>query len=224
MRAGLFNPPHLDFNSYRQMMRGLLVYHYDPKEFTTAVTGTGVATLYPNGVDLRSGTTASSDARAYLTIDGLHPALTVGGRINFDYPLDFAFWVSAEDSNANFRRRVQIKNATTHAVLAESGFGIELQNLALFGESYGSSLATLNLSTTLTSGRAYKILISHYPGSRIEWYVDGILVGTQSTAANIPSGTSTTARSIVATMGNEAAAASGKLFAGAFQLMQKVTT
>lgn len=221
--GGLHNPPFADFLSERQMLKTFLRLHYSPPDFSSAVTGTGVVALNGFEADVRSGATAASDARAYTEVDGLHPAQTVGGRVNFDYPLLFACWFYVTTSNAAFTRYVQFKAATTHGILAASGLGIEVANLAATGETYGAARSTVALGS-LTAGRPYKLLVAHYPGVKVEFWLDGALSGTITTTANIPSGDSSTKRHILASAGNGAASASAVLIAGGFQIVQKATT
>lgn len=215
-------PAYLDFASLRRTLTKCHLYYLAPNaQWTTAVTGSGTATLYAYNFDLRT-TTADGQARAYAILDGLHPGLTIGSRINFDYPLIFAFWVSAEGTHANITRYVQIKNATTHGDLAEQGVGIKISNLSCIGESYGTARGTVNLMT-MTQGQAYKVLIAHFPGSRVEFWVDGTLLGTISTTANVPSGSSTTSRSIVTSIDNTGSGVIAKMFTGTHILVQRST-
>ena len=109
--------------------------------------------------------------------------------INWGKAKCFIFDIMVAGSDAECTRRFQIKPAAGEGVLAAVGLAIEVQNLALFGETYGAARATLTLNTTLTQYLTYQIMIVHYPGSRVAWYVNGVLKGTYTTVANIPSGT-----------------------------------
>lgn len=55
----------------------------------------------------------------------------------------------------------------------------------------GTALGVVGLGVTLTTLIDVSIAVIHDPSvPKIEWYVNGVLKGTQSTAANIPSGMS----------------------------------
>lgn len=110
-------------------------------------------------------------------------------RTNWDRLLYIIFVYTRAASDAEVIARFQWKETNAEGALAAKGIGVRVDNLALMGESYGVALGVVNLGTALVSGRGYKIMIILDPDTpKIEWYVDRILVGTQSTVNNIPSG------------------------------------
>ncbi len=108
--------------------------------------------------------------------------------IDWDTAKVYLFNIMASGSDVQALRRFQIKCVNGEGILAAMGLGIELQNLLLFGETYGAARGTVNTTLTLTEWENYQIMIVHYPGSRVEWYANGVLLGTYTTAANIPNG------------------------------------
>lgn len=158
--------------------------------WTEAVTGSGSTAQQVAYSQTRTGTTLNSTARRYTETIGGFASSSVFG-INYDKPLIFRFNIGRATSEANAVGRVQLKTVQTEGALAAKGLGIRLLNFALYGESYGTAGAFVDLSTTLTDAFNYQVEIRHYPADRIEWWVDGVYKAQQSTAANIPSGTQT---------------------------------
>ncbi len=153
----------------------------------TSHTGSGGSSLAPFMLNLWTGTTANS--RALLNTQYV-VGFSVGGDyryLNYDKKLYIIFNLNSTNNDVEGVVRFQIKDVLTEGALEQKGVGIRLDNLALKGESFGTSLGVIVL-TTLTVDLIYQIVIILYPGSKIEWYVNGVLVGTQSTAANIPTG------------------------------------
>lgn len=157
--------------------------------WTAAVTNSGTtAATAAMFFSVATGTTANSTARLYAAARGF--SVVDGGYDKFNtakklYML-VDLWRSSSDAQAV--AHFHLKTATTEGVLAQSGMGIQIDNLALKGESYGSELGTVDLNATLTNNTSARVAMVLYPGSKIEWYVNGNLSGTQSTAAKIPTG------------------------------------
>ena len=158
-------------------------------DWTTAFSGSGAAYVVPALLFLSTGATVSSVARAYGEANFSHG---VTGTSKFNYDKDFRLILSIYRyiSLATAIARIQIKAVTTEGVLANKGIGIQIRTLTLVGESYGTSLATTG-SQVLTNDKLYHLEIRYSAGASIKWYVDRVLLATQSTAANIPSGTAT---------------------------------
>lgn len=136
---------------------------------------------------LQTSATASSSALAY----SLHPHLTrssSGGQAHLwdmTTPWEICFNVARTNSDAECVAYMQFKQVTTHGDLAAVGLGVRIDNLACYGESYGSARGSVSMGN-LTDTRSHKIGIRLYPGVKVEFYLDGVLVATQSTAANVP--------------------------------------
>ena len=157
--------------------------------WTEAVTGSGVTTQDVMRQTVTTGTTASSTARRYVEARGFGVDASADWKFDFDKKtyLIFNYWRYQTD--AQVIARFQLKEVTTEGALAAKGFGLRADNFALTGESYGTALGTVDLGVTITTDTYRRILIIHDPSvPKIEFYVDGVLKGTQSTAANMPSG------------------------------------
>lgn len=161
--------------------------------WTEVVTGSG-ATTQGYLQDVSTGITATSTAARYMTPAGLGMGLAAQ-YIDWDYPIYLYIpYYNRGSSDAEAVARIQLKLVATIGQLADKGFGIQIDNLALTGESYGTARGTVDLSTTLTVDITYAFLIVFTPGASVAFYVDSgngfTLKGTYSTAANVASGNS----------------------------------
>lgn len=152
---------------------------------TIVLSGASVV-VYDKRIARKTGVTASSSIITYWGLD-LSPT-TAFPRIDWDKKASVFFSIIRRASDAQNVTRVQLKAATAIGILAEAGVGLQIDNLALTGEAYGSSRGTVDLSTSLTAGVPAYIEIRHLPAERIEFLVNGISKGTITAAANIPSG------------------------------------
>lgn len=155
---------------------------------TAAVSGTATTQSLVPYAQLRTGATAGSVARLYSTdtVSGLSQNQIFN--TDFGKPLVMTFSLTRITTGASALGRVQFKTVQTDGALAAAGIGLQISNYDIFGESYGSSVATVNLGVTMADAQTYRIDIVHYTGVRVEWWVNGVLKGIQTTAANIPSG------------------------------------
>lgn len=155
---------------------------------TAATSGTGTTQTLVQYAQLRTGSTAGSLARLYSadTVSGLSQNQLFN--TDFGKPLKCSFLLTRIGAGASSVGRVQLKQTQADGALVAAGIGIQINNYDLYGESYGSSDATVNLGVTMADAQTYRVDIVHYPGVRVEWWVNGVLKGAQATAANIPSG------------------------------------
>jgi len=170
--------------------------------WTASNTGTGGNGGNISYMYVLTGTTASSRGLVYALMNGFEEAGGIWSYFNYDKKLYLIFNYRRNGSDSEAVARFQLKRANTEGALADLGIGIRADNLDLIGESYGTELGEVDLGTTLATDRVSQIVIIHYPGSKIEWYVDGTLKGTQSTAAKIPSGSSASANYLVSSIVN----------------------
>lgn len=152
----------------------------------------GSATIAQSPVRLiaNSGESAGSTALASIGTFGLR---TGGGesRVNFNKRMLISTVVLITSENAAFVRYLQLKQGDTHGDMTAKGVGIKINNAGLFGESFGTERGEVDLATTLTTWEDYKLDIEvNSPEGFVKWYVDGVLVGTQTSAVAIPSGRS----------------------------------
>jgi len=181
--------PHIP-EALATLLKGGNVFHIPVNAgWTQSNAGSGSVTFHPVHMDLDTSTTANSRALAYGRLYALGLDPVAFDYANWDKKLYLIFGIARGNSDAEAVFRIQIKYPWTEGALTATGIGIRVDNLAIFGESYGTALASIDLGVTMTGGKGYQIAIIHYPGVSIRWFVNGVLKGTQSTAANIPSGT-----------------------------------
>ena len=172
--------------------------------WTASVTGSGSTTSNATYNQTRTGTTLNSTSvlATSSTVGGFAGASIFG--VDYTKPLVFRFGVGRATAEPNAVGRVQIKTVTAEGALAAAGIGIRVSNYALYGESFGSAGAFVDLSTTLTDTYLYEIEIRHYPGQRIEWWVNGAFAAQTTTTANIPGAVETSylVHSLVTTVSN----------------------
>ena len=152
------------------------------------VAGSGASEQDMSFLVVGTGTTVNSRALLWSTLYGICPGIDLEA-FNWDKKLYLLFSIIRNASDTEVVARVQIKPATTEGELAGGGIGLRIDNFALVGESYGTALGTVGLNVTMTDKVPYQIAIIHYPGEKIEWWVDGVLKARQTATANIPSGT-----------------------------------
>jgi len=158
----------------------------------SSIANSGAIWDQPTVIRASTGATANSKALVYWGVYGLTTGTQTRGLIDWDKKLHFACGLSRYLSDAECVARLQLKEAITEGILAAKGIGIEINNLAVVGEGYGTSRAETDLSTAFTSLKEYDLHIIHYPGSKIEWYIDNVLKGTEDTSGNFPTGNSGT--------------------------------
>jgi len=186
----------LDFNS-QEVTNSFQTYRALVKEsrrplvtftgWTSSVVGSAAVTAYGNRLTLTTGTTSGSSALAYLPAFGLSPPGYYWDRVDWATPLSVIGYVAREVSDANAVARLNLSN-TPGGNLVGKGLGIKIYNLALYGESYGTARCEIDLATSLSMDVASQIEIRLTPGSKIEWFVDGALVGSTTDASCIPTG------------------------------------
>jgi hypothetical protein len=167
--------------------------------WTSSVTGSGVAAQYPLYLYIHTGTTANSSALYYTPVWLLNT-----GDINYRYidwtkDIEIHFTIERDASDTEVVARFQLKETNTEGQLAGKGIGIEIQNLTLYGESYGNARETVSLGT-LTQNRRTTIKIIK-TGTTLQFYVNGTLAGT-ITGNNVPNTAATVSAYLVASIKN----------------------
>lgn len=140
-------------------------------------------------LEVDTSDTPNSGAKASTDLSQLNPGVAPSSAISYDRKLIFSFLLTRLHLDSEVVGRVQIKTVNTEGAFADKGIGLRVDNLALVGESYGSSLGGTDLGTTLSDDRPVRIDIILDPGVSIEWKVEGVSKGRQTTAANFPTGT-----------------------------------
>lgn len=150
---------------------------------------TTVASPRPRWMAVNTGVTANSFAILSTPAWGLHPNAGQYNQINFDKRMVIVAALCRIGSNhAQAVRRLHIKAGAASADLAARGIGIKVIDYNLWGESYGTQQGLVNLSTVMGANLLYRIVIIITPGQRIDWWVNGVNCGSQTTAAAIPTG------------------------------------
>ena len=158
--------------------------------WSATVTGSGTTGQALTYLQVATGVTASSTARLSVLLRSMGIGVTTWNEINWAKKLYVYMVLNRRLSDTEAIARFQVKTVSTEGQLAAVGIGLQFDNLAVTGESYGTERGTVALSTTLTTSVPVRILIVLTPGVSIEFYVNDVLKGTISTAAAIPTGTS----------------------------------
>jgi hypothetical protein len=154
---------------------------------TKVGSGNGYATIY--GYHVETGVTPNSSCIGYSA-----PAISLGKsyyQIDWDRALIMHLYLERVNSDAEAVAYLQLKQTTWPPLpvdIADVGLGIKIENLALYGESYGVSRDVVDLGTVLVSAESVELEIVHTPGVSIEWKINGDSVGTQEDPDHIPSG------------------------------------
>jgi hypothetical protein len=152
--------------------------------FTDAVVDTGVVTHSLAEINLTSGANANSSAAASGLVSGLggnhirYTDWTKKQHIRFIFTLGPAV--------ATGVAYLQLKEHNAIGDMAGKGVGVYIANNSLYGESYGTARATVDLTHTVTGDETVVVDIITNGGTQIDWYVNGVLKASQTTAANIP--------------------------------------
>ncbi len=156
-------------------------------DWTQDNVGSGsIPALDLRGILADTGVVANSRGHAYAYL----PLVRVGlvDQHNWDKKQAFLFSVRRTGSDIEVTCYAQLKDVVAAGDLTAKGLGLVIKNLALYGESYGTARGEVDLGFTLQQYINAWIAIVHDPGNSVKFYVNGVLRGTQSTLANIPSG------------------------------------
>lgn len=153
-----------------------------------AKVGSGWTAQAPTLLQVTTGITANSLGLLDITL-ATFPAGTNPYLIIWDRKFYLIYNIARGGSDVQAVARLQIKEVFTEGPLGTKGIGLKIVNFALWGESYGTVLGEIDLGIALSANAGRRVMIVHDPSvPKIEWYVDGVLRGTQSTPTKIPSG------------------------------------
>lgn len=191
--------------------------------FTSVLTGTGSYAADGTTASVRSGATASSTALAYISTYGLVSSAAQWGP-DFTKRTILEFALSPQLGDAATIRYFQMgayATAGTYGDLAALGIGVKMTGLAMVGESFGTERGEVALGNMVDE--TYIVVIDHNPAAgRIDWFVNGVLKGSQTTAAKIPNATAAGVSRIVAAVGNGDTEGDARLYFGQIRLLQAV--
>jgi hypothetical protein len=149
-----------------------------------------------------TGTTPDSRGMSFALLMGLNSGNIQRCFVDWTKRMELEFFVSRQGSDAEAIARFQLKEANTEGILAQRGIGIQISNYAMVGESYGTARGTVNLAT-LSDYKICRIKIVK-TASAVEFWVNGVLTGTITTANAIPSVQGTANAYLVASIINGA--------------------
>jgi hypothetical protein len=135
-----------------------------------------------------TGNTAQSNAAGYVNAYMLAPSSTTYSQMSFQTcPYTFTFSLERHDDMAASDEitRFQIKNPAEIDELTSVGLGVYTIGNVLYGESYGTTRGQVEL-TTVASAKMYNIKIVVTPNERVDFFVNGILEGSITTASQLP--------------------------------------
>ncbi len=212
------------FSAFGQLLMGgrLIPEQGRYSDWGQVLTGSGHVTNGNLYVEVGTGVTASSTAVKSQPMAGLNPANAHWVYIDWRKPLYMGFWVARTTSEAETHAYVQLKDSNAYGQLAQFGIGIEIVNLTLSGESYGTVRGTTG-SVLMTSTYPYWVWIEHDPvNGLINWYVNGVLIGTETTSTHIPNSSAGAQDLANAAIGNGVSGGTDALLeAGSFIWFQK---
>jgi hypothetical protein len=155
-------------------------FELDFSTWTTTLTGSGAVTEKAYCLHLTTGTTVNSTARGRGYSFGW---------INFDEltPFEWTIQFRARGFNSTLGKCWIKLDIDTVGDPTDKAFGFRFDYLTLKGIVHdGVTLNVVDLGTTITAWQMVNLFIRFTSGSKIEWYVDGVLKGQ---SAAIPSGT-----------------------------------
>uniref|UniRef100_A0A6M3LMC7 Uncharacterized protein n=1 Tax=viral metagenome TaxID=1070528 RepID=A0A6M3LMC7_9ZZZZ len=186
--APLIRSGRTDFNALTNLaLNTRILWVPTNAGWTAAVTGSGATEQFPPYNNVYTGATGSSTSRLYTA--ALRHDQGASSGLDFTKRMLWAFSIVRIASDAEVVARVQLKAASTEGALGAAGIGIQISNLTLVGESYNAGLSTTGTLATLTVSQMDDIVVvCDQPNSKVDFYVNQVLVGSITTAANIPSG------------------------------------
>lgn len=181
------------FGDDRYLNVGLEFDEFVTNDFTpwsTYLINTGSATQGPHQLRLFTGVTADSKASCYCPIYNAMAGLLPVGYGFFDIDIAVGWVIGMEDDVATSKTYLMYGLNHTAIDPTVEALGFRIDNLAAKGIVHdGSSLHVVDLSTTMTQNSIFGLSIVFTAGSKIEWFINGVLKGEST---NIPSGTKAT--------------------------------
>lgn len=182
--------------------------------WTEAVTGEGNIRQEPmrNVVEITDNQAGS--ARAYTACMGFNVG-NVYGRVNYDKHFYLVFNYAVFRPEADLTCRIQVKESTALGPLAQLGFGLEVVDLAMTGESYKTARGTISLGNleVINTGphvKQVQVIIELDPTTpAVKFYINGALAGSITNPDHVPSELGTTATYIMHSINRPGAGTSG---------------
>ncbi len=159
--------------------------------WTAAVAGSGATTQGPTHLKTTTGASASSSAVLSADVYGVDLGAYSYSAIVFAPFSELAFSIARLDNVSAVDEvvRVQLKTVNTEGDLAASGIGVYVAGDQLYGETYGSERGTVLLGT-VSANIMYNIRI-RTANAAVYFYVNGVLAGSITAAAEISASVTT---------------------------------
>lgn len=196
-----------------QLANGKLLFIPTNGSWTeTKVAGGGSSvTQAPTYLQVNTSVTANSSDLLYAYTIGIGTGKS-NTRIDWAKKVYLFFTVFRGASDAQAVARIQLKGAITIGALGSKGIGLQIDNLTLTGESYGTALGTQALGLALTQNLEYGVMIICDPATpKVEYYVDigdgngMVLLATESgDATKVPAAVSASDSAMVVSINNGA--------------------
>jgi len=139
---------------------------------------------------VQTGTDPNSRGMFRRETSGLNSGDRMHDAVDYGKYLEWRFIVNRIASDPEAVARVQLKQVNIEGALTDVGIGLEIDNFDVYGEAYGTARDTVSL-VTLSNNRQRRFKIVLIPGTRVEFWVDGVLRGTLTGDA-VPIGVTTT--------------------------------
>jgi len=185
----------------------------------TSYTGSGGATLRPFWMAVYTGTTANSRGMGYVYTSGLNSGDRMIHAVDYSKWLEWDFVITRTGSDPEVVARIQLKQVNTEGDLADVGLGLRIDNYDVLGEAYGTARQTVSLGT-LTSDRIWRVKIVHVPGTRVEFWVNGNLIGTLTGTA-VPTGVTATTYLVISIINGATGGVMANLYVGNIRFVQR---
>lgn len=157
--------------------------------WSTYLSNSGGATQAAHQLRLYTGGIANSKASCYCeTYNAVAGLLPVSYGF-FDIDIDMGWVIGMEGDVANSKTYLMYGLNYTAGDPTVEALGFRIDNLSVKGIVHdGSSLHVVDLATTLTNNGIFELSLVFTAGSKLEWFINGVLKGEST---NIPSGTKT---------------------------------
>jgi len=187
--------------------------------WASALSGSGTAYQAPIHLDVGTGTTALSSALLRSLVTQLNSGDISRLYVDWRKRLELSFRFMRLNSDPEFVGRIQLKEASSEGALAERGIGIEIQNLDVYGEGYGTSRGTTSLGS-IPNDRVVRVRLVLGEGV-LEFWINGVLKGKLS-GNHIPSVQGTARAYVVISAVNGATGGvDGRLTVGGIKIVQE---
>jgi hypothetical protein len=138
-------------------------------------------------LEVATGTDPNSSAKGTMLLRGLFTNF-FSALIDWTKQFELDFTCEKIGNYNQTVAYVTIGAVGSDGVLTGSGLGFLVTDFNCYGQSYGTSQQTLNLTTALTEEYMADVRIVFIPNSKLQFWINGELKATQTTTAKLPTG------------------------------------